>query len=210
MTFSRKQAVSTVRRVTSHPVDLLVPGDPAVVRFMATVWADRDGRHDSLAGADARELRALLSAIGLLEPSDAPPRVSRAQLVAARRLRDALRRLAASVTEDGRPAAVPDMSERAAVDVLNAALAAAPPVELTRTGGRWHLVERRPIDAALGTLAREGAALIADPNRPLRACCAPGCVLYFVRDHPRREWCGVACGNRVRAARHYARVRATR
>jgi predicted RNA-binding Zn ribbon-like protein len=41
----------------------------------------------------------------------------------------------------------------------------------------------------------------------LRACYAPGCVLYFIKTHPRREWCSVACGNRVRAARHYQRVR---
>jgi predicted RNA-binding Zn ribbon-like protein len=196
--------------MTSHPVDLLVPGDPAAVRFMATVWADREGGHDSLADARARDLRALLHAIGVLEATDPPPRVTAAQLIAARRLRDALRRLAAAVTGDERPAAVPALSERAAVAAVNAALAAAPPVELGRTDGRWRLVKRRPIDAALGALAREGAALITDPERPLRACHAPGCVLYFVRDHPRRAWCGVTCGNRVRAARHYARTRATR
>ena len=34
----------------------------------------------------------------------------------------------------------------------------------------------------------------------VRACYAPGCVLYFMKTHPRREWCSVACGNRVRAA----------
>ncbi len=196
--------------MTSHPVDLLVPDDPAVVRFMATVWADRAGVHDSLAGTDPRELRALLTSIGRLEPTDSPPRVTGTQLAAARRLRDALRRLAAAVTGDGRPAAVPSLSERAAVAAVNAALAAAPPAELARTAGRWQLVERRPIDAALGALAREGAELITDTERPLRACHAPGCVLYFVRDHPRREWCSVTCGNRVRAARHYARTRATR
>jgi predicted RNA-binding Zn ribbon-like protein len=44
----------------------------------------------------------------------------------------------------------------------------------------------------------------------LRACYAPGCVLYFVKAHPRREWCSDACGNRVRAARHYQRSRAGR
>ncbi|MCB0944909.1 MAG: CGNR zinc finger domain-containing protein, partial [Mycobacterium sp.] len=41
----------------------------------------------------------------------------------------------------------------------------------------------------------------------LRACNAPGCVLYFVKTHPRREWCSEGCGNRVRAARHYQRTR---
>jgi predicted RNA-binding Zn ribbon-like protein len=136
--------------------------------------------------------------------------VTGAQLAAARALRDALRRLAASVTADDRPAARADLSERAATAALNAALASAPPVELTRTNGHWRLGRRHPVDAALSDLARAGAALIADPERPLRACGAPGCVLYFVRDHPRREWCSVACGNRVRAARHYARTRTLR
>ncbi|HEY0690395.1 MAG TPA: CGNR zinc finger domain-containing protein [Kribbella sp.] len=26
-----------------------------------------------------------------------------------------------------------------------------------------------------------------------------------MKDHPRREWCSTTCGNRARAARHYAR-----
>jgi predicted RNA-binding Zn ribbon-like protein len=32
---------------------------------------------------------------------------------------------------------------------------------------------------------------------------APGCALFFLKDHPRRERCNPACGNRVRAARAY-------
>ena len=55
-------------------------------------------------------------------------------------------------------------------------------------------------DQSVGLLAGQDAAR-------LRACYAPGCVLYFVKTHPRREWCSVACGNRVRAARHYQRAR---
>jgi predicted RNA-binding Zn ribbon-like protein len=39
----------------------------------------------------------------------------------------------------------------------------------------------------------------------LRACHALGCVLLFLKDHPRREWWCNACGNRARQARHYAR-----
>ena len=33
------------------------------------------------------------------------------------------------------------------------------------------------------------------------------CVQYFVKDHPRREWCSAACGNRARVARHYTKRR---
>jgi predicted RNA-binding Zn ribbon-like protein len=31
--------------------------------------------------------------------------------------------------------------------------------------------------------------------------------LYFVKRHPRREWCSAGCGNRARVARHYHRHR---
>ncbi|MEV8411642.1 CGNR zinc finger domain-containing protein, partial [Streptomyces niveus] len=30
---------------------------------------------------------------------------------------------------------------------------------------------------------------------------------FFVRSHPRREWCSADCGNRARVARHYRRRR---
>ena len=63
-----------------------------------------------------------------------------------------------------------------------------------------------PEERRLGELAAEAVRFFgSDPQ--LRACLAPGCVLYFVKDHPRREWCGPACGNRARAARHYRRHR---
>ena len=55
---------------------------------------------------------------------------------------------------------------------------------------------------------RFGTAVIDRPGAPDFSpprVHAPGCVLYFIKDHPRREWCSTACGNRARAARHYAR-----
>ena len=63
-----------------------------------------------------------------------------------------------------------------------------------------------PALAAVAAIAEEAVALFAGPDRLLlRACRAPGCVLYFVRNHPRREWCSDGCGNRARVARHYHR-----
>ncbi|MFH8386379.1 CGNR zinc finger domain-containing protein [Kitasatospora sp. NPDC018058] len=68
--------------------------------------------------------------------------------------------------------------------------------------------DRAPVPAALGALAHDTAALLTGPlAADLRACHGPGCVLFFVKDHPRREWCGPGCGNRARAARHYHRQR---
>lgn len=66
-------------------------------------------------------------------------------------------------------------------------------------------------DAALAWIADQAVRLFAGPERSaLRACQGPGCVLYFVRNHPRREWCSAGCGNRARVARHYQRHHAGR
>lgn len=63
-------------------------------------------------------------------------------------------------------------------------------------------------DTERAAIAAEAVELFTGEDRVLlRACYAPGCVLYFVKDHPRREWCSPSCGNRARAARHYRRNR---
>ena len=193
-----------MRAVEQHLVWTLAPDEPAAVQLMDTVWADRAGVHDAL--ATVTDLRRFLDG----RPGGPIGRATSADLARARALRDALRRLAADVTGDDRPGAGTAITEAAAVAAVNSALADAPPPVLRRVEDGWQVGAgaRRSVPAVLAALAMEGAALVADPDRPLRACRAPGCVLYFVKDHPRREWCGVTCGNRVRAARHYARVRA--
>ncbi|MFF0307334.1 CGNR zinc finger domain-containing protein [Streptosporangium sp. NPDC004379] len=61
---------------------------------------------------------------------------------------------------------------------------------------------------ARAALAAAAIGFLAGPHRErLRACPAPRCVLYFVKEHARQEWCSVACGNRARAARHYRQHR---
>src|SRR5438105_1450694 len=63
-------------------------------------------------------------------------------------------------------------------------------------------------DVILAAIATDAIDLITSSRLTgLRACGAPGCVLLFVKDHPRREWCSAACGNRARQARHYARTK---
>jgi len=63
-----------------------------------------------------------------------------------------------------------------------------------------------PLPSARAQIARDAIALLGGPLREdVRACHAPGCVQYFVKDHPRREWCSAACGNRARVARHYTK-----
>jgi predicted RNA-binding Zn ribbon-like protein len=190
----------------------VLPDEPLPVRLMGTIHADTDGIHDELrTPADVDEW---LDAVGI-DRAGAP--ATEGELAKARGLRDAVRRLAAHVTRDSRLAAVSTRSASAvsdvaaALDQVNSAAAELPAPLLTLRDGRLELGTRRgasPVTTGLARVAEQAAALLGgqDASR-LRACYAPGCVLYFIKTHPRREWCSVACGNRVRAARHYQRVR---
>lgn len=61
-----------------------------------------------------------------------------------------------------------------------------------------------PVDQVPGVLASETIDLFTGMSAPdVRLCQRPGCVLFYLKDHPRREWCSPACGARVRAARAY-------
>ena len=182
------------------------------VALMNTIWADRDGLHDTLdAGAAdwlqtaASELLADVTGAGAWPPVDVEVGVVR-----LRRLRDALRRLAAEVAGDHRPDAASAITDRAvAVAVLNetCALAAAWPALVWPDAAPPRAVARSahpPVLLALARLAAEAVELLTRPSA-LGACEAPGCVRYFLRDNPRRGWCSGACGNRARVARHYRR-----
>jgi predicted RNA-binding Zn ribbon-like protein len=61
------------------------------------------------------------------------------------------------------------------------------------------------LDHALAALATNAADLLTGPDAPrLTPCASPPCIRYFLR-HGRRQWCSTRCGDRVRAARAYAR-----
>ena len=192
-------------------------GEPLPVELMNTIWADREGVHDALDGAagTAAWLRSIAPRIDLTTANDLDTlsvaeidRLAR-RLVA---LRDALRRLAAEATGDPRlPAASATRELDDAVNALNHAAGAVPrwsalawapggtPERRTRTNGQ-------AAAAAVSAIAEEAIGLFSQDERlRLRACMAPGCVLYFLKDHPRREWCSATCGNRARGARHYQR-----
>lgn len=184
----------------------LVPSEPLPVRLMNTVWADRHGAHDDLTSVE--QLRQWFGRTGLAGAAE----LGAEDLAAFRRLRAALRRIAAHVTADDRPAATAGAADLAdAVADLNTDTTACAPA-LVLDGGepvlRW-CAAPRAADRSRSELALEAARLLtAEPAALLRACHGPGCVLYFVKDHPRREWCSAGCGNRARVARHYDRHRA--
>jgi predicted RNA-binding Zn ribbon-like protein len=185
----------------------VLPDETPPVRLMSTIWADADGAHDDLrTTADVDEW---LDAVGV---DRACAHATEGELTITRALRDAVRRLAAHVTRDGRPGAASAVTDvAAAVSQVNSIAAELPAPRLALCDGR---LERgvhggpSPVTTGLAQVAEQAVGLLGGEEAALlRACYAPGCVLYFVKTHPRREWCSVACGNRVRAARHYQRAR---
>jgi predicted RNA-binding Zn ribbon-like protein len=187
----------------------VLPGEPAPVRFMNTIWADTAGVHDDLTTPAALH-DWLVTVCGRDADALEDPRPD--ELAEAKHLRDSLRRLAAFCSDDHRPAAQsPVDSVDDAVVAVNRAVTHRPRAQLVIRDGRLHRdrpAPASPTRVALAELAHDSIDMLAGPTATkLRACHAPGCVRYFVRSHPRREWCSEACGNRARAARHYRRIR---
>jgi predicted RNA-binding Zn ribbon-like protein len=196
-------------------------GEPLPVELMNTIGADRDGILDALADDDGAVawLRAVAGRIEA-QAGTSPDRQDedknkdedadevRATAGALRELRDALRALAAEATGDPRPpATAPELTRPEAVATLNR-LATASPELVWPADGRPSRAYRARGTAGLAVelIAHQGVELLAGPGAErLRPCLAPNCLLFFVKDHARREWCSPGCGNRARVARHYQR-----
>src|ERR1700678_1604051 len=187
--------------------DWVLPDEPLPVRLMSTIWADADGPHDDL--RTTADVDDWLDAVGV---DRAGAHATEGELATARALRAAVGVLAAHVTGDDRPGAAAATADvAAALDQVNVTAAELPAPRLALRDGRLELGlpgGPSPVTTGLARGAEQAVAPLGgeDAGR-LPACYAPGCVLYFVKTHPRREWCSVACGNRVRAARHYQRSR---
>jgi len=188
----------------------MLPDERVAVRLMNTIWVGAEGIRDDLRAPG--DLDAWFDAAGL---GRAGARATAAELAAARGLRDAARGLAAFVTADpGQAAGAAAGALDEALATVNAVAADAAAPALTLAGGRLVRTTQTsvsPVTAGLARVAADAIDLLGgDDAARLRACPAQPCVLYFVKTHPRREWCSVACGNRVRAARHYQRTRGLR
>lgn len=137
----------------------------------------------------------------------APPAFGMREQCAAqlRALREQLRALVAAHV-DGLPP--PD----SALAAVNDAMTRVPTAAVLRWDSDSGL-RREPshpvtqaLDHALAALAVDAADLLTGPDAELLAACgAPSCQRYLLRTHGRRQWCSVRCGDRVRAARAYAR-----
>lgn len=179
-------------------------GEPLAIEFANTHYAVRGQFREGIGTPAhlAAWLRDKSAALGL-EAADL--HVGEAEVATFRALRAAIRGLCRACV-DGCP------GDDAHVEMLNAAAAAAPRwPQLCCVGAAYAVSEHihvKGADATLAAIARDAIAILGGPLRTqIRACQAPGCVLFFVKDHPRREWCSAACGNRARAARHYRRHR---
>jgi predicted RNA-binding Zn ribbon-like protein len=95
---------------------------------------------------------------------------------------------------------------------VNVAAAAAPlvPALMWTTSGTPRIAELRLGRSAgikaMAHLAADAMNLLTSPSAAdLTPCGAHGCIRWFLRTHGSRQWCSNRCGDRVRAARHYAR-----
>jgi predicted RNA-binding Zn ribbon-like protein len=176
--------------VVTAPDPRPLPGEPLSLDLLNTRWNS---------GGNPRDL--LDSTAGLASwlarwPDLADARADEATRRALRHTRDVLRQLVAAPDDAGRAA-------------LNTVLG----------HGRLRLVltpdgpaERVEIDdpawSPAWAAARDLLRLLADRPDRLRACAGPGCVLHFydTSKNGSRRWCSMTtCGNRTKAARHYAR-----
>ncbi|MER7004138.1 ABATE domain-containing protein [Dactylosporangium sp. NPDC000555] len=183
-------------------------GEPPAIELGNTTYAVRGRLKDGLRTVEhlaawLRDMRHRL-AIPLTDADILG--VTDRDLEVARELRDVIRALVAATTAGRTP-------DPEVVATLNQHVRDTPRWrELSMTPEPHASIHSlgRPAAAALAAVAEDAVSLFAGPIRhELRACHGPGCVLYFVRDTPRREWCSAGCGNRARAARHYAKTRDT-
>jgi predicted RNA-binding Zn ribbon-like protein len=179
-------------------------GEPLPLELANTRFAHRGHEHEGL--REPADLAAWLRQVGERLPVVPRDRdldaIGPEELAAARALRDALRTVFTAVTAGTAP-------DAGAVDIVNRTARAGPRWrELATDRGRTAVTRTAapPVTAALSAIADEAVGLLTGPDAAvLRACAAPGCMLFYRKDHPRRAWCSPRCSNRVRAARHYAR-----
>ncbi|HKE20199.1 MAG TPA: ABATE domain-containing protein [Kofleriaceae bacterium] len=137
-----------------------------------------------------------------------PPAPTRADLVGARELREALYRLALSCAR-GRPLAEADRA------IVNRWAARPGPAPQLAAGGAltWR---GAGVPALIAAIARDGVELLGGSDAArIRACAGEGCAVLFLDTSRagRRRWCSMAsCGNqaKVRGFRRRARRGARR
>jgi predicted RNA-binding Zn ribbon-like protein len=166
--------------------------------LVATLGWRSGARADRLSRPE--DFAAWLGHAGLASPV---PEVGEAGHAAALALREAIDR-AARLAARGE---VPDRADRLMINRLAGLPLRVPGLD---ADGRLSWSATDPVTAALGTIARDAAVLVAGPDRAsIRACHEPRCAMLFVDRSRgrRRRWCSMAeCGNRAKVAAHRERA----
>jgi len=194
-------------------------GEPLPVELMNTVTLAQDSEHDTLSDqhATATWLRTISARLrsdagDALDPTKLDETALSTIAPQLRELRDALRSLAADATKDPRPPVPSSIPTRqTAIDTVNTLARLWP--ELAWPAGeaptRAFRTDGTPAQLVVSVIAHQAVELFTGAQRDqLRACLAPSCLWYFLKQHPRQSWCSAVCGNRARVARHYQRHRA--
>jgi predicted RNA-binding Zn ribbon-like protein len=154
---------------------------------------------------DARSFAGWLRARGLIGRRGAA--VQDEDLARMRELRSAIRMAFTARAAGGRP-------PRAAMTTINdaaAVVSSRPRLNWDDSGPVEETVwpeGARAADVALAELAASAiATLLGGSGDRLKLCEAHGCDRMFIADHGRRRWCSRACGDRVRVARHYRKLK---
>jgi predicted RNA-binding Zn ribbon-like protein len=181
--------------------------EPLAIEFANTLFTDGGRPLDALTTPAALTRWLQTNAERIDAPL--PRRPGAGDLERARELRATVRALLAKAVDGDPPpaATVRRLNELAALAPITARLhwtADEPPKAHLSLPGAGRL------DALLALLAQSAIDVLGGSGAGrLRRCEAPGCINYYLKDHPRRAWCSPKCGNRVRVARHYQRHRRT-
>ncbi|QYG94028.1 CGNR zinc finger domain-containing protein [Iamia sp. SCSIO 61187] len=170
-------------------------GEPLGLDLLNTIWVDGGVRHDLLADVDG--LGVWLTAHGV----DAEVPRSPATLAAVREARAAI---AAHVDTADAPGARDGVNAILARGALARSLTEDGPVTVPQVDDPAQRPGWTAVESYLRLLERDAGRV--------RACAHPDCVLHFYDTSRKgnRRWCSMAgCGNRAKAARHYARTRSS-
>ncbi|MEU7914263.1 CGNR zinc finger domain-containing protein [Microbispora bryophytorum] len=167
--------------------------EPLALDLLNTWWKEHGRLHDLLDSPSG--LRVWLAGHGMADRFAADEESLKAVVHA----RDAL---AAAVAGPGGPAVYRQVDDVLAHGRVRLTLTAEGPGQTAEFDD--------PAWGAAWTAVRDYLDLLATAPDRIRLCAQPDCIRYFL-DTSRngtRRWCSMSlCGNRVKAARHYARAR---
>lgn len=197
-------AMSAVLPTSDFPSP--APGEETYVSLrLANSWVDMpNGRTFEALGSSAEATTWLIEQ-GLAQPETELQDYCANRLIS---MRHHVRNIFATVSSGQPP-------EASSVTAINEALTRTPSARLLgwepNTGFSSQPLHptTQIVEHALAAIASDLVTLVTGANAELLATCdATPCNRYMLRTHARRHWCSKRCGDRVRAARSYARRKA--